>query len=179
MLISRQFGDEVILANYASGIYYNLDGTGAQIWLGIHAGKTVEQIVDGFFAATEADRSVIDQGVRDFVDHLLKEGIIIQSHPASDSKDSLPLISGQFTMPRLERFADLRDPLLLDPIHDVGENRWRLRGGNARQGSSHTGDRPGFRRDIVAEDAGNLCPGGIVSVAVEFASPALARAFLP
>ena len=30
MLISRQFGDEVVLANYASGIYYNLDGTGAQ-----------------------------------------------------------------------------------------------------------------------------------------------------
>ena len=131
MLISRQFGDEVVLANYASGIYYNLDGTGAQIWLGINAGKTVEQIVDGFSAVAKVDRSTIDQSVRTFVDHLLAEGIIISGQPTSSTRDWSPIISGAFSVPQLERFDDLRDLLLLDPIHDVGENGWPLRGGDA------------------------------------------------
>ena len=131
MLISRQFGDEVVLANYASGIYYNLDGTGAQIWLGIKAGKTVDEIVEKFSAAAEADGSVIDQGVRTFVDRLLQEGIIIPGSPASGSEDWSPVISSEFFVPQLERFDDLRDLLLLDPIHDVRENGWPLRAGDA------------------------------------------------
>jgi hypothetical protein len=131
MLISRQFGDEIVLANYANGVYYNLDGTGAQIWLGIKAGKTVEEIVDGFSAKAAADVLVINQSVRTFIDRLLVEGIIIPGHPASESGDWSPLMPGDFSAPRLERFDDLRDLLLLDPIHDVGENGWPLRGGDA------------------------------------------------
>jgi hypothetical protein len=131
MLISRQFGDEVVLANYGSGIYYNLDGTGAQIWLGIRAGKTLEQIVDVLSATAESNRSVVDREVRAFVDRLLEEGIIVPGHPASGSKDWSPPMSGEFSVPRLERFDDLRDLLLLDPIHDAGENGWPLRGGDA------------------------------------------------
>ncbi len=131
MLISRQFGDEVVLANYASGIYYNLDGTGAQIWLGLHAGKTPEQIVDGFSARPGAERLAIDRDVRAFVDHLVEEGIVVPDNSVARSEDWLPLIAGEFTAPRLERFDDLRDLLLLDPIHDVGENGWPLRGGDA------------------------------------------------
>lgn len=131
MLISRQFGDEVVLANYANGIYYNLSGTGAQIWLGIKAGKTTDEIVDGFSAKAATDASVINQSVRAFVDHLLAEGVIIPSRPASDSEDWSPLIPGEFSVPELERFDDLRDLLLLDPIHDVGESGWPIRGGDA------------------------------------------------
>lgn len=131
MLISRQFGDEVVLANYASGIYYNMDGTGAQIWLGLHAGRTLEQIVDGFSARAGAERLAIDRDVRAFVDHLLEEGIVAPDNSVPRSEDWSPPISGEFTVPRLERFDDLRDLLLLDPIHDVGENGWPLRGGDA------------------------------------------------
>ena len=81
MLISRQFDDEVVLANYASGIYYNLDGTGAQIWLGIDAGKTIEEIVEAFATALDVDKSTIDGSVRSFVDQLLAEGIVVSRRP--------------------------------------------------------------------------------------------------
>lgn len=131
MLISRQFGDEIVLANYASGIYYNLDGMGAQIWLGIDAGKTVVQIVERISALAEVDGSTVDQTVRTFVGCLLAEGVIIPVEFASSTKEWSPMISGAFSVPQLERFDDLRDLLLLDPIHDVGENGWPLRGGDA------------------------------------------------
>ena len=100
--------------------------------VGINAGKTVEQIVNGFSAVAEIDRSIVDQSVRTFVDHLLAEGIIIPGQPASSASDWAPMISGAFSVPQLERFDDLRDLLLLDPIHDVGENGWPLRGGDAK-----------------------------------------------
>jgi len=131
MLISRQFGDEIVLANYASGIYYNLDGTGAQIWLGFQAGKTQEQIVDALCAVADVDRSAVDQDVSTFVDLLLKEGIVVRSTSTPASHDWSPAAFGEFQAPRIERFDDLRDLLLLDPIHDVGENGWPLRGGDA------------------------------------------------
>lgn len=131
MLISRQFDDEVVLANYASGIYYNLDGTGAQIWLGIDAGKTIEEIVEAFATALDVDKSTIDGSVRSFVDQLLAEGIVVSGQPSSRATAWSPTVIGAFTAPKLERFDDLRDLLLLDPIHGVGENGWPLRGGDA------------------------------------------------
>ena len=131
MLISRQFDDEVVLANYASGIYYNLDGTGAQIWLGIDAGKTIEEIVEAFATTLDVETSTVDGSVRSFVDHLLAEGIIVSGQPSSSGNAWSPTVSGAFAAPKLERFDDLRDLLLLDPIHGVGENGWPLRGGDA------------------------------------------------
>lgn len=131
MLVSRQFGDEIVLANYASGIYYNLGGTGAQIWLGIRAGKTTDEIVDVFSENAAASSSIIDQSVRAFVDHLVIEGIIIPGRQASDSEDWSPSITDEFSEPQLERFDDLRDLLLMDPVHDVSESGWPIRGGDA------------------------------------------------
>lgn len=130
MLISRQFGDEIVLANYESGIYYNLGGTGAQIWQGLAAGKSVDEIVGGF-AAGSADRLTVDGDVRRFVDHLVAEGIIVPSDRAAAVDDWLPSLSDGFAAPVLERFDDLRDLLLVDPIHDVGEAGWPLRSGDA------------------------------------------------
>jgi hypothetical protein len=74
-----------------------------------------DEIVDVFPAKAAADASVIDRTGRAFVDHLLAEGVIIPSRPASDSEDWSPLIPGEFSAPQLERFDDLRDLLLLDP----------------------------------------------------------------
>ncbi|MGC4005480.1 MAG: PqqD family protein [Pirellulales bacterium] len=51
LLISQQFDSEVVLANYQNGVYYNLDGSAAQIWLGLKAGRTVEEIAAAFTAS--------------------------------------------------------------------------------------------------------------------------------
>jgi len=131
MLISRQFGDEVVLANYESGIYYNLGGTGAQIWLGLAAGKTVDEIVGQLASGAASELSTVDGNVRSFVDRLLTEGIIVRADRAIVADEWSPTLRDGFAAPVLERFDDLRDLLLLDPIHDVGEAGWPLRNGDA------------------------------------------------
>lgn len=130
MLVSKQFDDEVVLANYQSGIYYNLDGTGAQIWLGLQAGKSVDELIRLFVASTGGDAAAIAQEVRSFVDNLLAEGIILPGDPELPRQDWAPATSGTFVTPALQRYDDLRDLLLMDPVHDAGEAGWPLRGGN-------------------------------------------------
>jgi Coenzyme PQQ synthesis protein D (PqqD) len=124
MLVSRQFGDEVILANFETGVYYSLTETAADIWLGLQSGATVEEIVAAFATqpatGTEGSRASITK----FVDELLVEKIILPQTASADRQPWSPQISKSFSQPVLNRYEDLRDLLFLDPVHDVTEAGW-------------------------------------------------------
>ncbi|MGT2434819.1 PqqD family protein [Bradyrhizobium betae] len=81
LLISQQFDSEVVLANYQNGVYYNLDGSAAQIWLGLKVNRTVEEIAGAIAAATGGDVPTITQQVQAFVDSMLAEGLIAEGPP--------------------------------------------------------------------------------------------------
>ena len=100
--------------------------------MGLCAGRSVEQVIDALPQLLGTERPVIDLEVRKFVDVLLNEGVIVPSDPVADPQEWLPAFPGEFVQPRIERFDDLRDLLLMDPIHDVGEDGWPLRAGDAR-----------------------------------------------
>lgn len=135
LLISQQFDSEVVLANYQTGVYYNLDGSAAQIWLGLEVNRTVEEIGRALAATTGGDVTSITQQVQAFVDRMLAEGLIA-NEPAdagstSSSEPSIqpwtPALSGAFVAPEFQRFDNLRELLLMDPVHDAGEEGWPLR----------------------------------------------------
>jgi len=132
MLVSRQFDDdEVLLANLETGLYYSLAGTAADIWLGLKAGATVDEIVAAFgvFEAEEATEK--KQAVESFIERLLSEGIIAPTNSTPDRQQWSPRFSSPFSPPMLDRFDDLRDLLLLDPVHNVGETGWPTRAKDA------------------------------------------------
>lgn len=123
MLVSRQFDDEIIIANFETGLYYSLIGTAADIWLGLKAGEAVQTIASAIsqFAACEAA-----DDVKSFVETLLAENIIAPRHDDSDHRPWSPQFSNPFSPPVLDRFDDLRDLIFLDPVHDVSEAGWPL-----------------------------------------------------
>ena len=123
MLVSRQFDNEIIIANFETGLYYSLIGTAADIWLGLKAGWTVETIAAAIsrFAACEAA-----DDVESFVETLLAENIIAPHHGDPDQQPWSPQFSNPFSTPVLDRFDDLRDLIFLDPVHDVSEAGWPL-----------------------------------------------------
>ncbi len=131
MLVSRQFGNEVVLANYENGLYYSLVDIGADIWLGLRAGRTVDDLVAAFSARHPSSAGAIAAGVPGFVDQLLAEGIIARAVNGPERQHWAPMDAEAFSPPALERFDDLRDLLLLDPVHDVGEAGWPLRADDA------------------------------------------------
>lgn len=126
-LISQQFDSEVVLANYQTGVYYNLDGSAAQIWLGLRANRTIEDIAAALAAATGGDPSSIAQTVRAFVETMLAEGLIANGATDASAESWTPSLTGPFAAPQFERFDNLRELLLMDPVHDAGEEGWPLR----------------------------------------------------
>jgi hypothetical protein len=131
LLISQQFDNEVVLANYQNGVYYNLDGSAAQVWLGLKANRTVEEIGSALATATASDVPSITQQVQAFVDSMLAEGLIAEGVADARSETSIeawaPVLSGTFVAPEFQRFDNLRELLLMDPVHDAGDEGWPLR----------------------------------------------------
>jgi hypothetical protein len=127
LLISQQFDSEVVLANYQNGVYYNLDGSAAQVWLGLKANRTVEAIASALAAATGGDAASITPQVQAFVDSMLAEGLIAEGAADADVETWTPVLSGAFAAPEFQRFDNLRELLLMDPVHDAGDEGWPLR----------------------------------------------------
>ncbi|MET4390480.1 hypothetical protein ABIB73_006262 [Bradyrhizobium sp. F1.4.3] len=127
LLISQQFDSEVVLANYQNGVYYNLDGSAAQVWLGLKAGRTVEEIAGALTVTTGGDAASIAQQVGAFVDSMLAEGLIANGAADARSETWSPVLPGAFVAPEFQRFDNLRELLLMDPVHDAGEEGWPLR----------------------------------------------------
>jgi coenzyme PQQ synthesis protein D (PqqD) len=129
MLVSRQFDNEVIIANFETGLYYSLIGPAADIWLGLKSGATAGEIAAAISQIAACD--VIEE-VAGFLDTLLAEGIIAPAENGVGSAEPwTPQFSVPFSPPVLDRFDDLRDLIFLDPVHDVSEEGWPLQVKNA------------------------------------------------
>lgn len=130
-IISKEFDDEVVLANYDSGLYYSLADTGAKIWLALRAGASDQGIITAFAGKFPAAADV-EASVRAFIEHLVREGLIVPAD-SGDEKAGLSLdLLHEFQAPVLDRFDDLKELLLLDPVHDVDETGWPVKADDVR-----------------------------------------------
>jgi len=129
-LVSQQFDEEIIIANYETGIYYSLVGTAADIWLGLKSGANVEEIATAFANSSATGHSITLEQITAFVEKLQIEGIIAPSNETSGINSWAPQFSDPASPPALDRFDDLRDLLVLDPVHDVSDAGWPLRAQN-------------------------------------------------
>jgi hypothetical protein len=132
-LVSRQFDDEVILASFETGLYFSLTGSAADIWLGLRAGATVDEIAEAFTAAGTAGEAARSE-IAAFVDRLVSENIVAPHAGVPERQPWAPQFGPAFAPPVLGRFDDLRDLLFLDPVHDVGDAGWPMRAEDAGQG---------------------------------------------
>lgn len=123
-LVSRQFDDEVILANFKTGLYYSLVGVAADIWLGLDAGRSRDDIA-AVIAQAEGPDAV--QEIQAFVDRLATEAVIAPREDHPEARPWSPQFSNPYAPPTLDFFDDLRDLLFLDPVHDVSEAGWPVR----------------------------------------------------
>ena len=113
-----EFDGEIVAINLETGIYYSVKDSAALVWQDLAERHSVESLLD--LASEDAKaRAAIER----FVDELLDSGLM---RPAADApapaaparlSASLPTIPA----PVLEPFGDMKDLLLLDPVHDVEE----------------------------------------------------------
>ena len=129
-IIYELIDNEVIIVNLEKGHYYSLLGTGTDIWSGILAGESLEQIATELANVYTTDHQEVLKAVQSFTQRLTEENILRAASP-DDIENSEPWhlnhkedTDGIFVPPSFERFTDLEELLLLDPVHDVDELGW-------------------------------------------------------
>lgn len=126
-IASEIFDGELVIANYKLGVYYSVSVEGAWIWQGLAHGLTVSQIVQWLARRFGDQTSELPALVEDFVRKLLAEGLVLEASKR-DNLAGLPELTGNvFAQPTIERFDDLQELLLLDPVHDVDHTGWPRR----------------------------------------------------
>jgi hypothetical protein len=121
---ARPFDDEVVVAHFGTGIYYSLLGTAAEVWAGLMAGVAVADIAATLDAHARSAGPGFAAAIGAFVERLRQEGLIrpVAGGPAAAWRPAIP--PDGWPAPELERFTDMHDLLLLDPVHDTSEAGW-------------------------------------------------------
>lgn len=124
-VINETIDGEAIMINLATGAYYSLDRVGGDVWTVLEHGATVDDVVTALQGRYEGSAAEMTSGVRSLVDQLVAEELIV----AAEAGSTLPIVEAQdekqpFSPPRLDKFTDMQDLILLDPVHEVDERGW-------------------------------------------------------
>jgi len=138
-VIHESIEGEVIIINLTTGNYYSVKGSGAEVWA----------LIDGFPGVTRADLtgalelrfegspSEIESLLDSFLGDLRAEGLVTDAD-ASGNPFVPPAASGSkqpFSAPLLEKYTDMQDLVLLDPVHEVDATGWPASQADAAVGS--------------------------------------------
>jgi hypothetical protein len=77
-VMSRMVGDETILLDLASGLYFGLDGVGQRIWRAVADGKKLSETVDIIVAEYDVDQDQATADVLQFASTLLERGLLAE-----------------------------------------------------------------------------------------------------
>ncbi len=130
-VIHQIFETEVVVVNLENGSYYSVEGAGIDIWRLLEQRCGREMIVAAFTRHANGSAETNETQVRAFLDEAVAEGLIVPEADAPSSGTTQPSLALaeriQSNPPRLHKFTDMRDLLLLDPIHELDEAGWPLR----------------------------------------------------
>ena len=119
---------EAVIINLDSGNYYSLVEAGSFIWSLVERGASASEVQQQVQQTYNGNATDIDQGVQELLTQLQQENLIVPVDgaveraevPSSNNGHEKPL----FNAPLLNKFSDMQELLLLDPIHDVDEAGW-------------------------------------------------------
>jgi hypothetical protein len=116
---------EAAVIDLRNGIYFSLNSTGALLWPLLVEGTTVDALVARVISPSDQVSNVAP-AIESFVAALAAAGLIEEVDDVdAEAIDRLAAADRPpFVPPELERFDDLQDLLLLDPIHDVSDRGW-------------------------------------------------------
>jgi hypothetical protein len=77
-IISRGVGDETVLLDLESGIYFGLDGVGKRIWELIGAGLTLGETAAVIVSEHEVNTEKAQSDVIEFARELVKRGLLAE-----------------------------------------------------------------------------------------------------
>jgi hypothetical protein len=77
-VMSRLVGDETVLLDLASGVYFGLDGVGKVIWESVSEGNNLGQAVAIIVAEYDVDEEQAQTDVIEFASDLVMRGLLVE-----------------------------------------------------------------------------------------------------
>jgi hypothetical protein len=127
-VVAEIIDGEAVIMNLKSGNYFSTENIGSVVWQWIEDGLTYRQMLDLMNKRFTAEREQVEPAFASFLSDLLShelvreeagEGALVAA-PSPSPLENLP----GFSAPVLNVYADMKDLLLIDPIHDVSEVGW-------------------------------------------------------
>lgn len=113
-VVDESVDGEVLIVHLGTGAYYSSRGAGDVAWQLIARGASANE------TAQAMGRDAADE-ILAFVDQLLAEGLVRERVKPVEELSPVAHAPGA---PLLEKYTDMQELLLLDPIHDVEEAGW-------------------------------------------------------
>ncbi len=124
-IVHETVDGEVIAIDLDNGSYYSLAGSGPLVWELLAVGAGEAELREAL-AAKFGDVDAIAGDISALLDQLRESGLIVEAEGeegvvigAAEAGDV-----GTYETPRFERYTDMKDYFLLDPIHEVDTAGW-------------------------------------------------------
>ena len=121
------FDNEIILANLDTGLYYTLSGCVIEALN--HLPTTSLQDLSAILIEKYGTpfQEKINQDVEQIISELKKEEIVLDQEKYSTKEYNFDFkLPEEYQCSVFNKYADMQDLLVLDPIHDVDEDGWAV-----------------------------------------------------
>lgn len=122
-VVDESVDGEVLIVHLGTGTYFSARDAGDAAWQLLASGQTPAE------CAVVLGQS--DADVQAFVARLIDEGLLRPRSRPVDPPPAIQPISGPLM---LDKYTDMQELLLLDPIHDVEQEGWPVARGNTPEG---------------------------------------------
>jgi hypothetical protein len=124
-MIHETIDKETVVIDTETGVYFSITGSGYLIVQALDQGARVADLVARLAAVFSLEPVVLHSQVTEFVAQLLVEEMIVADTNAPGATTDFALTAGEaYAPPVLEKFTDMHDLLLMDPIHEVSDAGW-------------------------------------------------------
>lgn len=121
------FDSEIIIANLDTGLYYTLNGTVLQMLKELPF-KDSSSVIDSIISLFPNNQAEVKDDLNKIWNELLDEKLIVHDESTKGQKQIEIVAPVEFVPSKLNRYADMQDLLMLDPIHEVDEEGWSIQG---------------------------------------------------
>jgi hypothetical protein len=121
--ISETIDSETIIINLDTGNYYSMNESATLLWQQLATAQTADTLI-AYFLSIYTEQASIKKSVADILDFLLKEQLILETPDAVVTVPPSTATKKEFIAPKIEKYDDMQEMLLADPIHDVDDSGW-------------------------------------------------------
>ena len=125
-VIGELMEGELVLVQFESGRYFSVRGVGVDVCQLLAAGRTVGETAAQLATHFGVAEATVHADVRSFVAALSTERVLVPTE-AGDDAGTAKIAAKCYEAPTFEKFDDMADQLLLDPIHEIDETGWPIR----------------------------------------------------